>query len=159
LHCLQLFRQLPVPNVLQPWFILPWSFSLLESLAFFLPCQPVGRRFDFPRSSVPSTVSPGLAHCETSCPSSPRFRSRVFSTPQRLPSSPELRGYVSRRNRSWDPPFRAFPSQRSRAPLEAALLPCGHPPVCRTSRHRALLPPVSPHARAFDAVAWIPQRL
>jgi hypothetical protein len=86
---------------------------------------------------------PGLPHDEASCPFSPRFRSRVVSTPQRLPSSPELRGYVSRRNRSWDPPFRAFPSQRSRTPLEAALLPCSCPPACRSAPLAALSPPLS----------------
>jgi hypothetical protein len=50
----------------------------------------------------------------------PRFRSQVFSTSQRFPSKPEFRGLFSCRYRSWDPPFRVFPSQKSRTPLEAA---------------------------------------
>jgi hypothetical protein len=55
------------------------------------------------------------------CPSPPRFRSQAFSTSQRFPGSgPKDRGLVSCHSRSWDPPFRAFPSQGSRAPLEAA---------------------------------------
>jgi hypothetical protein len=86
---------------------------------------------------------PGLPHEETSCPFSPRFRSRALTTPQRFPSTPGLRGSVSRRNRSWDPPFRVFPSQRSRAPLEAALLPCSCPPACSSAPPVALSPPVS----------------
>jgi hypothetical protein len=81
---------------------------------------------------------------EASCPFSPRFRSQVFSTSQRFPSRPELRGLVSCRNRSWDRPFRVFPSQRSRAPLEAALLPCRYPPPCVSEPPASLSPPVSP---------------
>jgi hypothetical protein len=50
----------------------------------------------------------------------PRFRSQAFSASQRLPGPLGLRGLVSCRNRSWGPPFRAFPSRRSPAPLEAA---------------------------------------
>ena len=50
----------------------------------------------------------------------PRFRSQAFSTSQRFPSKLELRGFVSRRNRPWGFPFRGFPSQESRTPLEAA---------------------------------------
>jgi hypothetical protein len=69
---------------------------------------------------VPSTMTPGLAPYETDCPTPPRFRSQAFSTSQRFPGTPELRGLVSCHNRSWDPPFRAFPSQRSRTSLEAA---------------------------------------
>jgi hypothetical protein len=54
--------------------------------------------------------------------------------------------------------FRALPSQGSRAPLEAALLPCGHP---RGSRTR----PPAPCRRRFPrrprsrVVAWFPRRL
>jgi hypothetical protein len=70
----------------------------------------------------------------------------------------ELRGLVSCHNRSWDPPFRAFPSRRSRAPLEAA----GSPAVirrraetrCSTPCHRWF------HRRPrFHVFAWIPHRL
>jgi len=31
---------------------------------------------------------------------------------------------------SWDPPFRAFPSQRSAHPSRGRLLPCSYPPTC-----------------------------
>jgi hypothetical protein len=75
--------------------------------------------------------------------SHPRFRSQAFSTSQRFPSRPKLRGLVSCRNRSWDSPFRVFPSQESRAPLEVALLPCSYPPSCWNSASWSLSPPVS----------------
>jgi hypothetical protein len=42
-----------------------------------------------------------------------------------------------------DSSFRDFPSQESRAPPRAALLPCGYPPTCRMATARALSPPVS----------------
>jgi hypothetical protein len=41
-------------------------------------------------------------------------------------------------------PFRAFPSRRSRAPLEARLLPCSQSPTLVERDARALSPPVSP---------------
>jgi hypothetical protein len=88
----------------------------------------------------------------------PRFRSRVFSTPQRFLGNPELCGLVSCRYRSWDPPFRAFPSSRSLTPLGAAWLPCSYPPACRNACLDALSPLVSP-TTATSASAWIPQRL
>jgi hypothetical protein len=50
----------------------------------------------------------------------PRFRSQAFSTSQRFPGKLEMRGLVSCRNRPWGFPCRGFPSQESRAPLEAA---------------------------------------
>jgi len=50
----------------------------------------------------------------------PRFRSQVFRTSQRFPSKSKLRGLVSCRHRSWDPPSRAFPSRESRTSLETA---------------------------------------
>lgn len=42
-----------------------------------------------------------------------------------------------------DFPFRGFPSQKSRAPSGATLLPCGYPPTCRMVTACALSPPVS----------------
>jgi len=41
-------------------------------------------------------------------------------------------------------PFRVFPSRRSRAPLEAALLPCRYPPACVSELLASLSPPLSP---------------
>jgi hypothetical protein len=95
---------------------------------------------------------------EVGCPTPPRLRSQAFSTSQRFPSKQELCGLVSCHNRSWDPPFRAFPSQGSRSSLEVAgSLAVIHRPaeVNRASPcHRWF------HRRPrFHAVAWIPQRL
>jgi len=70
----------------------------------------------------PSTTPLELAPCETGV-TLPRFRSRAFSTPQRFASRLELRGLVSCRSRSWASSSRVFPSQESRAPLEAACSP------------------------------------
>jgi hypothetical protein len=110
-----------------------------------------------PRFLGPTTVSPALAPSEAGV-TPPRFRSRVFSTPQRFASKHELRGLVSCRNRSWASSFRVFPSQESRAPLGAALLPRGHPPAHRDAPpgpcHRRF--PRRPRSRA---VAWFPRRL
>mgnify|MGYP003572178373 CR=1 FL=1 len=88
----------------------------------------------------------------------PRFRSQAFSTSQRFPSRPKLRGLVSCHNRSWDPPFRAFPSRGSRASLEVALLPCSYPPACRSALGFAVHPQFHRRPR-FHAVAWIPRGL
>jgi hypothetical protein len=103
-------------------------------------------------------MTPGLAPCETDCPTPPRFRSQAFSTSQRFPGTPELRGLVSCHNRSWDPPFRAFPSQGSRTPLEAA-------GFLAVIHRRAVTRWTSPFAGRFPerprsrAVAWFPDRL
>jgi len=108
-----------------------------------LTCRRVRRRSTPSEFSVPSTVSPGRAPYETAV-TPPRCRSRVFSTPQRFPGKSELRGLVSCRYRSWDPPFRAFPSSRSLTPLGAAWLPCSHPPACKDARPDTVSPLVSP---------------
>jgi hypothetical protein len=128
-------------------------------LRSLLQYRPVGRRFDFPRFLVRSTASLRLAPNEASYSFSLRFHSRVFSTPQRFPSTPKFRGSISHRNRSWDPLFRAFPLQGSRAPLEAALLPCRYPPTCRTVLPVCLITTRFTDSRAFDAVAMIPEQL
>jgi hypothetical protein len=96
------------------------------------------------RFSIPSTASLGQAPYEVGCHLPPRFRSQVFSTSQRFPSKPELRSLVSCCNRSWDSPFRAFPSQKSRYPSRGCLLPCRCPPTCKDALSSALLPLVSP---------------
>jgi hypothetical protein len=84
-----------------------------------------------------------LAPYEIGCQPQSRFRSQVLSTSQRFPSRPKFRGLVSCHNRSWDSSFRVFPSQKSRAPLEARLLPCGHSPTCCDAAFRSLSPLVS----------------
>jgi len=65
-----------------------------------------------------------------------------FRNPSAVSSNSEFRGLVSCRNRSWDPPFRAFPSQRSPTPLEAACSPAViHP--------RAVVHRLTPYHRRF----------
>jgi hypothetical protein len=87
-----------------------------------------------------------------------RFRSQAFPTSQRFPSTLEFHGSVSCRNRSWGSSFRAFPSQKSRAPLEAA----GSPAVIhgRASRtRRSPSRPVSADARDESRWPGIPRPL
>jgi len=121
--------------------------------------------------SVGVSTSPGfwslqrclvLAPCEVGCPTPPRFRSQAFSTSQRFPGRLKVCGLVSCHYRSWDPPFRAFPSQGSRASLEALsrgrLLPCSYPPV---RRRRAVLrrsPFGFTRRPRFRAVARVPPK-
>jgi hypothetical protein len=94
--------------------------ALLEFLTTSWPASPF-RLDPTPLGFlIPSTASLGLAPSGVGCPVPPRFRSQVFSTSQRFASTPELRGLVSCRSHSWDPPFRAFPSQESRTPLGVA---------------------------------------
>ena len=125
---------------------------------FFSAVRP-GRSDQLPRFPYPTTGSPGLAPSEAGCPFPPRFRSQVFSTSQRFPSTPKLRGLVSCRNRSWVSPFRVFPSQESRAPLGVALLPCSHPPACWNDASWSLSPSVSVDAHAHAQLPDFPRRL
>jgi hypothetical protein len=78
----------------------------------------------------------GRAPYGAACPTPPRFRSQAFSTSQRFPGKLEFHGLVSCRYRSWVPPFRAFPSQRALAPLEATCSLAVRSPACRTHRSR-----------------------
>jgi len=63
-------------------------------------------------------------------PLSPRFHSQVFSTSQWFPGKPSFRGFISRRNRSWDLPSERSP-RKNCAPLSGP--PCSlaviHPPA------------------------------
>jgi hypothetical protein len=87
----------------------------------------------------------------------PRFRAQVFSTSQRFPGHPEFHGLVSCRNRSWASSCRAFPSQGSRTPLEAASFLAVIQRRAWTSR-RQNRSPGFPDVRAIaDAVAWFPR--
>jgi len=130
------------------------------------------------RFPVPSTASPGLAPSEASCSVSPRFRSRVFSTPQRFPSTPEFRGLVSCRI-----PVPGIPSlepspRKNRAPLSRppAPLPLSTNVPNRTARlpyhrwfhrpprfRRSSLDPSSDYGRPFHApkhafrLSWAPR--
>ena len=120
----------PVPSALRRKFILLRSPSLLKLLTTSRPSDlsagPTPWGFvPFDDVALASPVWSGI-------PTPLRFRSQVLSTSQRFPGRPEFRGLLSSRCRPWVSPFRVFPSQESRAPLEAALLPCGHPPACWT---------------------------
>jgi hypothetical protein len=86
-----------------------------------------------------------------------RFRSQVFTTSQRFPGKPGLRGLVSCRSRPWGSPFRALllagvacASRRRFAPLQFS-----------TGRQTqgsstAFSLRVSPTPAPLDAVAWFP---
>jgi hypothetical protein len=67
------------------------------------------RRTDSPELFGPFNGIPQAAPYEAGCPTPPRFRSQVFSTSQRLPSSPGLHGLVPCRNRSWDSSLQSLP--------------------------------------------------
>jgi len=105
---------------LRRWFILQWSRSLSEFLATSRPSDPsvgpTSLRF-FSLQRCPS----GEPHIGRVVQPPSWFRSRAFPTPQRFRSKPELRGLVSCRNRSWDSPFRAFPSLGIAHPSRSAL--------------------------------------
>lgn len=76
---------------------------------------------------------------------SPRFRSQVISTSQRLPSSPALRGLVSCHSRSWAScSLQRFPLAEIAHPSRGRLLPCSSPLPLRDALPGALSPPVSP---------------
>jgi hypothetical protein len=106
----------------------------------------------------PSTASSGEPRLGRAVLLPPRFRSQVFSTSQRFPGKPEFHGLVSCRNRSWASSFRAFPSQGSRTPLEAAsFLAVIQQRACRT-RCRWIESPGFPDAHTVTgAVAWFPR--
>jgi hypothetical protein len=77
-------------------------------------------------------------------PSAIRFRSQAFSTSQRFRSKSKPRGLIACRSHPWDFLPKAFPSRRSRTPLEATLLPCSYPPACEDAPPEPLSPPLSP---------------
>jgi hypothetical protein len=72
------------------------------------------------------------------------LRSRVFSTPQRLPSKSKFHGLVSCRNRSWDSLLQSVPLARIAHPSRGHMLPCGYPPTLEDVLPKPLLPRVSP---------------
>jgi hypothetical protein len=93
------------------------------------------------------------------CPTPPRFRSQVFSTSQRLPSSPGLRGLVPCRNRSWDSSLQSLPLAEIAHPSRGHVAPL---PLSTDRLGRVtgvVSPPVSPTPTLFSAVAWFPRRL
>lgn len=122
-----------------------------------LHCRPVDRRSDFPRFSVPPTAFLRLAPHEASC-SSRSGSTLGFSQPlSGFLAHPSFAALFRAATVPGILPFRAFPSQGSRAPLEAALLPCRYPPTCRTVLPVCLIATRFTDSRAFDAVAWIPR--
>jgi hypothetical protein len=119
-----------------------------------LVAGPTSLRFPFPFNGILAQ-----APCEARYHVALRFRSRVFSTPQRFSSKFEFHGPVSYRNRSWGSSFRAFPSQQSCTPLEVTSSPAViHRRAART--HRACLPPISAdacdcsHLPGFPGPLW-----
>jgi hypothetical protein len=107
-------------------------------------CRPVGRRFDSPRSSVPSTASPGLA---------PRWSGSSVSTPVPLSGFLNLSAVSWHTQASW-PCFMPQPflgsSLQSSSPTRIAhpsrgrWLPCSYPPACVKRAGPRRSPPVSP---------------
>jgi len=79
----------------------------------------------------------------------PRFRSRVFSTPQRFPGTPGDRGLVSCRSRPWGFPFRALLLGRGRVRLSASLAPLQLVTVVPERRCSRPHPPGFTDARAL----------
>jgi hypothetical protein len=92
----------------------------------------------------PSTASLTQPLHEESCPPSPQCRSRVFSTPQRFQHRSSSTALFHAATVRGLPPFRAFPSRRTRTPLKAALLPCSYPPCRGNAPPATLSPAVSP---------------
>jgi hypothetical protein len=69
------------------------------------------------RFLVPPTASLGLAPAEAARHFRSWLRSQAFSTSQRFPGRPKLRGLVSCRNRSWDSSLQSLPLTGDRLPL------------------------------------------
>jgi len=69
--------------------------------------RPLGR-ITFPGFPYPSTASSSKPQMERNV-TSPRLRSQVFSTSQRLLSKLEFHSSISNRNRSWASPLQSFP--------------------------------------------------
>jgi len=109
-----------------------------QSVRFLLTSR-LRRRFDSQRSRVPSTTSLGLAPWEPGCPDPARFRSQVFATSQRFPSTPELCGLVPCRCRPWDPSLQSFPLDEDRLPLSRPHAPLQSSTRVRrrTTQHRS----------------------
>ena len=96
------------PSRMELGFTSPWSRSPPES------SRPAGRptlsgRRRLPRGSPPlRRHPPGQPHVQRRVHRPLRFRSQVFTTSQRFPGKPGLRGLVSCRSRPWGSPFRAL---------------------------------------------------
>jgi len=92
---------------------------------------------------------------EQAVPGPPRFRSQAFSTSQRFPSEPRASRpcFVPQPFLGFS--FRAFPSQRSDTPLEAAA-PLQFVTRVPQRTLRDSSPPVSPTPTPFGALAWFP---
>jgi hypothetical protein len=140
-----------------PGFTSPWSRSPPES------SRPAGRptlsdRRRLPRGFPPlRRHPPGQPHIQRHVHRPLRFRSHVFTTSQRFPGKPGLRGLVSCRSRPWGSPFRALllagvacASRRRSASLQFS--------TGRLSQGSSLAFSlrVSPTPAPLDAVAWFP---
>jgi hypothetical protein len=121
-----------------------------------LPAIRLACRIDLPEVLLPFNGILARAPWGAGLPPRLRFRPQVFSTSRRFPSKLEFHGPVSCRNRSWDSSFRAFPSQKSRTPLEAASSPAViHRRAART--HRALVTTRFRRRPRSLALAWLPR--
>jgi hypothetical protein len=140
-----------------PGFTSPWSRSPPES------SRPAGRptlsdRRRLPRGFPPlRRHPPGQPHIQRHVHRPLRFRSHVFTTSQRFPGKPGLRGLVSCRSRPWGSPFRALllagvacASRRRFASLQFST---GH---LSQGSSLAFSLRVSPTPAPHDAVAWFP---
>jgi hypothetical protein len=103
---------------------------------------------------------PGQPHMQRHVHRPLRFRSHVFTTPQRFPGKPGLRGLVSCRSRPWGSPFRALllagvacASRRRFAPMQFST---GRP---SQGSNKVFSLRVSPTPAPHDAVAWFPTEL
>jgi hypothetical protein len=110
------------------------------------------------RFPVPSTASPARAPYEAGC------HLRLGSA---LRLSQPLSGFLASASfvalfhataSSWDPPFRVFPSQRARTPLEAACSLAVIHQRSETHRPTSYRPRFRRRPR-FHAVAWFPREL
>jgi hypothetical protein len=135
---------------------------------FILPCPRSPTELSLPPD--PSDLSagsgsPGVSDPSTASSVKPRkewlsrplrFRSQAFSTSQRFPSKSEFHGPVSCRNRSWAFLLQSLPLTGIAHPSRGHMLPCSHPPACRSAPLATLSPTVSPNAHAFARLPGSP---
>jgi len=127
--------------------------SPVEPIPFRVPhhlpaVRPVGRT-SFPEISGPYNDVTLGSPMWSRLSRPPRLRSQAFSTSQRFPSIPVLRGLVSCRSRSWDLPSEVSPRE-NRAPLSRPLAPLQSSTSAQRRAFRVLIAAcfTDSHARA-----------
>jgi len=125
----------------------------VEPIPFRVPhhlpaVRPVGRT-SFPEISGPYNDVTLGSPMWSRLSRPPRLRSQAFSTSQRFPSIPVLRGLVSCRSRSWDLPSEVSPRE-NRAPLSRPLAPLQSSTSAQRRAFRVLIAAcfTDSHARA-----------